>query len=173
MIDICSQLVLRWDRFGPEHSIDVSDDFTRLAFDTIGLCAFNYRFNDFYSDHMHPFANWMGSTLKEAGLRAKRTRLETAMRLWSTGKFNEDTASMHKVCDDLVQERKANPQPDVQDLLNAMLSSRGPETGEGLSDENIRYQMVTFLVSLVARFFDVEPSCCTLQLTSQSPDRWS
>ena len=49
-------MVLKWDRLGPDHEIDCSDDLTRLAFDTIGLCAFSYRFNEFYSDHAHPFA---------------------------------------------------------------------------------------------------------------------
>lgn len=148
MIDICSQLVLRWDRFGPNHSIDVSDDFTRLAFDTIGLCGFSYRFNDFYSERMHPFADWMADTLRESGRRANRTKIENAARIWSAANHTNDIDQMHKLCDDLVRERKANPQPDANDLLNVMLMSRDPETGEGLSDENIRYQMVTFLVSV-------------------------
>ena len=30
-------------RFGQRHIIDPSEDFTRLAFDTITLCAMNYR----------------------------------------------------------------------------------------------------------------------------------
>ncbi len=29
MMDICSQLVLRWDRFGPNHEIVTADDFTK------------------------------------------------------------------------------------------------------------------------------------------------
>ena len=33
------------------------------------------------------------------------------------------------------------------DLLGLMLQGRDPVTGEGLSDENIRYQMVTFLIA--------------------------
>jgi len=28
MLDIASQLVLKWDRLGPDHEISVSDDFT-------------------------------------------------------------------------------------------------------------------------------------------------
>lgn len=44
-VDISSQLILRWDRMGPEHSIDCNDDFTRLSFDAIGLCTFGYGFN--------------------------------------------------------------------------------------------------------------------------------
>ena len=54
-------MVLKWDRLGPKHEIECSDDLTRLAFDTIGLCAFGYRFNEFYSDHAHPFAQQMVS----------------------------------------------------------------------------------------------------------------
>jgi cytochrome P450/NADPH-cytochrome P450 reductase len=28
MLDIASQMVLRWDRQGPDHEIELSDDFT-------------------------------------------------------------------------------------------------------------------------------------------------
>jgi cytochrome P450/NADPH-cytochrome P450 reductase len=37
MQDIVSQMVLKWARFGPEHPIDASDDFTRLTLDSIAL----------------------------------------------------------------------------------------------------------------------------------------
>jgi hypothetical protein len=49
MMDITSQLILKWERFGPNHAFDVSDDFTRLAFDTISLCAMGHRLNSFYT----------------------------------------------------------------------------------------------------------------------------
>ena len=29
MMDVSTQMLLRWDRFGPEHEILCSDDFTR------------------------------------------------------------------------------------------------------------------------------------------------
>lgn len=35
MFDVLSQLVLKWERFGPTHPIQVTDDFTRLAFETM------------------------------------------------------------------------------------------------------------------------------------------
>ena len=37
MLDITSQLVLKWARFGPDKPIDVAKDFTRLSLDTIAL----------------------------------------------------------------------------------------------------------------------------------------
>jgi cytochrome P450/NADPH-cytochrome P450 reductase len=33
MLDIASQLILKWDRFGKNHAIDCADDFTRLGTD--------------------------------------------------------------------------------------------------------------------------------------------
>ncbi|KAI1340809.1 cytochrome P450 [Xylariaceae sp. FL0016] len=147
MQDLISQMVLRMDRMGPDNEVEASDDFTRLAFDTIGLCGFGYRFNSFYRDEIHPFATEMADVLIESGKRANRTALENRARLFSAEESRKNIADMWKLCDDLVAERKRNPKPESKDLLSAMLSTKDPETGEGLSDENIRYNMVTFLVA--------------------------
>jgi cytochrome P450 / NADPH-cytochrome P450 reductase len=48
-IDIVSQLLLKWERFGPNTEIDPTDDFTRLALDTIVLCSMSFRLNSFYA----------------------------------------------------------------------------------------------------------------------------
>ena len=39
MLDIGSQLVSKWARYGPEYKINVTDDFTRLTLDSIALYA--------------------------------------------------------------------------------------------------------------------------------------
>lgn len=148
MLDISSQMVLKWDRLGPEHEIECSDDLTRLAFDTIGLCAFSYRFNEFYTDQAHPFAQQMADVLTESGKRMSRPGF---MNDWvyrsSEQKRQENVKKMHELCDQIVADRKKNPQPQNKDLLNTMLNGIDKETGEALSDENIRYQMATFLVA--------------------------
>ena len=120
----------------------------RLAFDTIGICGFGYRFNSFYQESPVPFATQMGESLIEGGKRSLRLPLENHLRIWSTGRYRENIAAMNKLCDDLIAERKANPKPDAIDMLNVMLNTSDPETHEKLSDENIRYQLMTFLVSL-------------------------
>ena len=40
---VSSDRAARCRRFGPRHVIDAVEDFTRLAFDTIALCAMSYR----------------------------------------------------------------------------------------------------------------------------------
>ncbi|KAI9667304.1 MAG: hypothetical protein M1821_000119 [Bathelium mastoideum] len=129
MMDIASQMILR------------------LAFDTIGICAFNYRFNEFYLDQPHQFASEMAEVLVESGKRSSRPAIENRLRIWSAAHNQENIILMHSLCDKLVAERRQNPKPEINDLLNVMLNAKDPVTGEGLSDENIRYQMVTFLVA--------------------------
>jgi cytochrome P450/NADPH-cytochrome P450 reductase len=118
-----------------------------MAFDTIGLCSFSYRYNSFYLAEPHPFAQQMAEVLIESGRRANRTSIESYLRVFSAQKNKENVEAMWKLCDELVAERKAHPQPDSKDLLNTMLNVTDPVTGEKLSDENIRFNMVTFLVS--------------------------
>ena len=145
MMDIASQLILRWQRFQGE-TIDVCDSFTRLTLDTIALCSFNYRFNSFYEKKMHHFVDAMVDVLVESGRRTKRFALQNALMMATTRKYNEDIAFIHNLCDEIVKERRQNPN-DVNDLLNRMINGKDPETGYQLSDENIRYQMVTFLIA--------------------------
>jgi len=66
MGDIATQLVEKWSRLNPDEDIDVAGDMTRLTLDTIGLCAFSYRFNSFYSKEPHPFVVAMVDALEYA-----------------------------------------------------------------------------------------------------------
>ena len=145
MMDIASQLILRWERFAGEE-IDVCDNFTRLTLDTIALCSFNYRFNSFYQKTMHRFVDAMINVLLESGRRAQRFPVQNTLMVSTTRRFNNDIAYLHSLCDEIVKERREHPS-DVNDLLNRMINGKDPETGYQLPDENIRYQMLTFLVA--------------------------
>jgi cytochrome P450/NADPH-cytochrome P450 reductase len=163
MMDIASQMLLKWDRLGPDNEIICADDFTRyvcvparrlaahpiarLAFDVIGLCAFGYRFNNFYSEHAHPFVDQMGNVLLEAGRRATRLGIETRLRIFAAAKLEDNIKQMHDLCDKIIEDRIAHPQPDAKDLLNHMLKGVDKETGEKMTTESVRFNMVTFLVA--------------------------
>lgn len=89
----------------------------------------------------------MSSVLFESGRKANRpAALQLLYRSTEQGR-QANVAAMHALCDEIVAERKAHPQPENPDLLNMMLNSVDRETGEGLSAENIRYQLATFLVA--------------------------
>lgn len=148
MLDIAEQLLVRWERFGESAVIDVPDQMTRLTLDTIALCAFDYRFNSFYQNEMHPFIGAMVDGLAEAGARSRRPGIVNRVKLSTQRRYGADIALMHEVSDALIAERRADPDGSKKnDLLARMLSAQDPITGERLSDENIRYQMVTFLIA--------------------------
>ena len=146
MYDIATQLVAKWARQGPDASINVTDDFTRLTLDSIALCAMDKRFNSFYKEQMHPFVGAMVGFLAESGRRGTRTRLEMLLNTAPERQYQADIALMSSVAAEVVAHRRSNP-VDKKYLLNAMLLGKDPKTGLRLSDDNIMSNMLTFLVA--------------------------
>ncbi|KAF7794903.1 hypothetical protein EIP86_006046 [Pleurotus ostreatoroseus] len=144
MLDLASQLVLKWERFGPEHKIDPAEDFTRLTLDTIALCSMSYRLNSFYRESNHPFVQSMVDFLVECNLRVNRPGLLNSMMVGTTAKYEEDIKTMVQLADDT--NRKKNP-VEKKDLLNIMLYQKDAKTGESLTDEAIRNNLLTFLIA--------------------------
>lgn len=147
MYDIAEQLISKWARLGDRVELDVPDNMTRLTLDTIALCGFGYRFNSFYQREMHPFVDAMVRSLSEASARSRRLPLQTKVNLLGRLQFGTDLHFMNSVVDELIRERRSEGATDHADLLSLMLAGRDPQTGEGLDDLNIRYQMVTFLIA--------------------------
>ncbi|WP_144555806.1 cytochrome P450 [Bacillus sp. X1(2014)] len=147
MVDIAVQLIQKWSRLNSDESIDVPEDMTRLTLDTIGLCGFNYRFNSFYREKSHPFITSMASALDEAMNQSNRLGLQDKLMVKTKRQFNQDIHTMVSLVDRIIEERKQNEDHEAEDLLSRMLNSADPVTGEKLSDENIRYQIITFLIA--------------------------
>lgn len=145
MVDIANQLVLKWERLNSGDEIDVARDMIGLTLDTIGLCGFDYRFNSFYNDDFHPFIDALTRTL-ETAMNQRGLPLENIMMRKQLGQLGKDIAYMNGLVDDIIRERRQTG-GDQKDLLNLMLAGKDPITGEGLSDENIRYQINTFLIA--------------------------
>lgn len=148
MGDPLSQLLLKWARLNPGEAVDVANDTTRLTLETIGLCAFGYRFNSFYREEPHPFVRAMSVTAQEAQRLLRRPDAVNRLDRVHHRRYEQAAGSMHELVDRLIRARReAGIPPEPRDLLDHMLAGVDPETGEGLSDENIRYQIVTFLVA--------------------------
>ncbi|GCE27502.1 NADPH--cytochrome P450 reductase [Dictyobacter alpinus] len=149
MVDIAEQLVGKWDRLNSDDEVDVAGDMTRLTLDTIGLCGFDYRFNSFYREDMHPFVNSMVRALQEAMERGGRLPLEDKLLIHKNRQFHNDTEYMNSVVDRIIKERRESSEDFSQkkDLLSYMLSGVDKQSGEQLDDLNIRYQIITFLIA--------------------------
>nr|GAT46740.1 predicted protein [Mycena chlorophos] len=146
MMDIASQLVLKWARLGQNTKIAVVEDMTRVTLDTIALCAMDYRFNSFYSDTPHPFVTAMTDTL---ALSSKASQISGMLKflLPSTHKkLKADEDLQMKTAADVVQYRRDHP-TEKNDLLNAMIYGKDPKTRATMRDDLIAANTVTFLVA--------------------------
>ncbi|EXM18563.1 Flavoprotein pyridine nucleotide cytochrome reductase [Fusarium oxysporum f. sp. vasinfectum] len=146
MQDIVSQMVLKWARSGPDHHINVPDDFTRLTLDSIAICAMGTRFNSFYHEEQHAFVNGMVSILAECFARSRRPPLPQAFFSKQDRAFKEDIDKLVSIAKELLDARRRHPTPR-KDLLNAMINNKDPKTGESLDDQTIIRNMITFLIA--------------------------
>ncbi|MFT6518066.1 MAG: cytochrome P450/NADPH-cytochrome P450 reductase [Candidatus Azotimanducaceae bacterium] len=148
MLEIAEQMMARWSQLNANDEIDVPADMVRLTLDTIGLCGFDYRFNSFSRDEPHPFIESMLVALQEAIDRAVALPFVHAMNIGRRQRYEKHIENLKTIVDAVIAERKAGGgAADAKDLLSLMLTGADPATGEKLSDENIRYQIITFLIA--------------------------
>jgi len=148
MPDGAGQLIRHWDSHLDGAPVDVSADTTKLTLETIARTGFGYGFDSFERDEPDPFVTAMVGALRHA--QRSQLRLPVAGRLLnrrSDRRNARDSAYLAHIVDEVVRARQAAGDPDTSNLLGLMLHARHPETGEPLDTENIRYQVLTFLIA--------------------------
>jgi unspecific monooxygenase len=147
MLAVVSELFDSWDAHqGP---VDVSADMTKLTLETISRSAFSRDFGSFTRTDPHPFVPAMVAAL-QAG---QRKGVLNAMPGSGLLARRIDRRNAHyqsyvdSLIDDMIAARRHGDDPDSQDLLAIMMSTAHPVSGQRLSDRNIRYQILTFLVA--------------------------
>ncbi|KAI1324965.1 cytochrome P450 [Xylariaceae sp. FL0255] len=146
MVDITSQLILKWARFGSTNKINAPEDFTRLTFDIIALCGMDTRLNSFYQEKPPPIAVASVELLAETQLRASRPSWYTACLWQANQRFEENNRLLHEVAKQVVENRRKDPKKK-KDLVDALLNGKDTLTGKGLDDGAIIDNMITFLIA--------------------------
>ncbi|ATL32824.1 cytochrome P450 [Streptomyces formicae] len=151
MLDVARQLTTRWDeREAAGDAVDVPGDMTKLTLETIARTGFGHDFGSFERAAPHPFVTAMVGTLSFAQRRNVVPPLLSPLLLRGADRRNEaDMAYLNRTVDEVVAARRAagGSGGGQGDLLDRMLEVAHPDTGERLSAENIRRQVITFLVA--------------------------
>ncbi|MFD4633907.1 cytochrome P450 [Streptomyces sp. NPDC058284] len=150
MLDVARQLTARWDeRESAGRAVDVPGDMTKLTLETIARTGFGHDFGSFERSAPHPFVSAMVGTLSYAQRRNVVPPLLSPLLLRGADRRNDaDMAYLNRTVDAVVAARRAAPGRGGQgDLLDRMLEVAHPDTGERLTAENIRRQVITFLVA--------------------------
>jgi cytochrome P450 / NADPH-cytochrome P450 reductase len=145
MLEVCDALIAKWTtRIGDE--VNVPDDMTRFTLDSIAIAGFGYRFNSFSRGPLDPFLESLATALIECMNKTTRLPIQQRFAGKSKARLAEAIATMNALVDQVIAERRAHP-TDGGDLLNLMLNAKDPDSGETLSDLNIRFQILTFLIA--------------------------
>ncbi|AUH43861.1 cytochrome P450 [Streptomyces sp. CMB-StM0423] len=148
MLAMASRLTAAWDAHtAAGTAADVSADMTKLTLETIAHTGFGYDFGSFERTEQHPFVAAMVRSLRHAQGSDVPRPFSPVKNRGPGRRGSTDAAYLTSVVDRVVRERTARADPGAQDLLGLMLNTRHPRTGERLSPENIRHQILTFLVA--------------------------
>ena len=145
MLDVAARLMEHWDRAREAgRPVDVPGDMTKLTLETIARTGFGHDFGSFERTRPHPFVTAMVGTLTHAQ-RLNAVPVPFLMRR-AARRNDADIAYLNRTVDDLIRARRESG-PGDGDLLDRMLATAHPETGERLSAHNVRRQVITFLVA--------------------------
>ncbi|MFD5791986.1 cytochrome P450 [Streptomyces diastatochromogenes] len=148
MLAVAARLTGHWDReLAAGRAVDVPGDMTKLTLETISRTGFGHDFGSFERDRPHPFVRAMVGTLTYAQrLNSVPVPLAPLLLRGAARRNAADIAFLDRTVDGVVAARRRSGGGDG-DLLDRMLDTAHPETGERLSAENVRKQVITFLVA--------------------------
>ncbi|MER7490365.1 cytochrome P450 [Streptomyces sp. NPDC126497] len=148
MLAVAERLTEHWDRAAAGgRPVDVPGDMTRLTLETIARTGFGHDFGSFERSRPHPFVTAMVGTLSHAQrLNNVPPPLAPLLLRRANRRNAADIARLEHIVDEVVRRRRADGHAEG-DLLDRMLETAHPQTGERLSSENVRRQVITFLVA--------------------------
>lgn len=147
MVECVDQLCGYWADLADHGPIDVSSDMNRLTLEVIGRTGFGYSFDSF-SPGRHPFVESMTRAMSYVSQTANDIPVIREILGWKAMRQNpKDIALMKSTVDQVIAARRSGASPRQDDLLQRMLENPDPETGELMSDQSIRNQVLTFLIA--------------------------
>ncbi|MGW0021609.1 cytochrome P450 [Rhodococcus sp. NPDC003382] len=148
MLTVIDQLLHSWDEAASDgRYVDVPQGMTSLTFDVIGRCGFSYDFDSFNRAEPDPFIEAMSRALEYINRSSNDIPILRALFGRSAREQHaRDIALMQDTVDRIVEERMRSDDRHP-DLLDLMMHTADPDTGEQLDREAIRNQVLTFLVA--------------------------
>ncbi|KAI9246372.1 cytochrome P450 [Sporodiniella umbellata] len=150
MGQITQQTIQIFEQYKPDEPVEIIDWTTNITFETIGRIGFGYEFNLLTGrdQEQNPFIEAMGYCLKQSLTRIQQAQFVKQLPIEANRRYDRSVKLMHEVVEGVIHERKLSPDAKnkEKDLLGFMLNACD-EHNLQLSDENIRDQVVTFLIA--------------------------
>ncbi|WP_257967989.1 cytochrome P450 [Peribacillus deserti] len=161
MIDITNDYVSKW-RNGEERII--TQDTMNITLDIISKTMFNLDFKEGY--------NTLGPPIETAmRIAVKRMRTLFNLPLWIPTKKNRDFKQAIKELDsvlyNIIEQRRQDPIKH-EDMLGILMDARDEEDGIGMTDEQVRDELMT--IFLAGHETTANALAWTFYLLSQNPE---
>ena len=148
MVEVADEMVERWARLRDGRRIDIANEMARATLRVLGRTVFSEAMSgpeDRFARVVSAFLESVGQVdpLDILGMPAWLPRLGAARTKPLLRYFEEEVTA-------ILDKRRAllaSGAPAPQDLLTLLLAARDPETGAGLSDDDVRANVVTFLIA--------------------------
>lgn len=149
MVEVADQLVGRWARLRDGRRIDVSSEMARVTLRVLGRTIFSEAMNgpeDKFARVVSQYLEAVGKVdpLDILDMPSWVPRLAGAQTKPLLRFFDEEVSAMLAKRRALLAREGADA---PRDLLTLLLEARDPETGEGLSDADVKANLVTFLIA--------------------------
>ena len=144
MVDEGAQVVKQWrPQAGTGEAVDLSTSMTRVTLRVVGRAVFGAEV-----DHMFPVFKDRVPYLSERAFKRSINPFKVPQSWPTLGnrKAHRMQDEIYAVVDDLIARRRSDASPGV-DLVRLLVAAKDPETGTGLSDNEIRDQALVFLMA--------------------------
>jgi cytochrome P450 len=169
LTDMMSQniqsLLKEWDQMPDGATIDLSREMMRLTLKNVGMALFGLDISDQSSK--------IGPNLLRAFQHARyKLKAPVALPEWVPNKENREFKEAREVLDEVVAEIIAGHKASAaggDDLLSALIAVQDADTGERMTDAQLRDEVITLLI---AGHDTVGAALCwVFILLSQNPDK--
>jgi cytochrome P450 len=126
----------------PGQKVNVADGLKRLNLQVV-MWSFFHQKGDWMSGSFPAFLTAIDQSTMEAVKRPTRPKLLNWL-VYQRG-FDKDIRTMRSFCADVIAKRK-NEQEPREDMLNAMINDKDPQTGKSLSDEQIIDEIINIFI---------------------------
>lgn len=137
--DCASELTAKWRALGGSNQVSAIGELNRLDLETTTLCFYGKKLNGLTGPEPRMISAMDGAT-SEAIKRPTRPKILNW--LFYQSKFQRNSKAMRQYASECLEYRKANP-TDRKDLLYAMINGKDPDTGKGLTEEQVIDEIVT------------------------------
>ncbi|MBO8198343.1 cytochrome P450 [Streptomyces smyrnaeus] len=144
------------DAWTPGRSIPLDEELARFSVSTLAATMFS---TDISRPAVEAVLRDVPVLLKTAMFRTVTPKLLDRLPIPANRKFDQAAVRLRKVIDDVIAAYREHDDSEVNDLLSLLLAARDSDTGEALTDREVRDELVAIL------FAGTETTASTLSWT--------